>query len=83
MSAVVLQGLLDYLKSTLTKDNREWLAAHLVEPTAETRPYTKEELLARVEEAEADIAAGRFYTEEEMEAFMDNALEELKDRKAA
>jgi len=83
MSAVVLQGLLDYLKSTLTMDNRQWLAAHLVEPAEETRPYTKEELLARVEEAEADIAAGRFCTEEEMEAFMDNALEKLKERKAA
>ena len=83
MSAVVLQGLLDYLKSTLTMDNRQWLAAHLVEPSADVRPYTKEELLARVEEAEADIAAGRFYTEEEMEAFMDSALEELKEREAA
>ena len=83
MSAVVLQGLLDYLKSTLTMDNRQWLAAHLVEPATETRPYTKEELLARVEEAEADIAAGRFYTEEEMEAFMDDALLEIKGRKAA
>jgi predicted transcriptional regulator len=83
MSAVVLQGLLDYLKSTLSLDNRKWLAAHLVEPSTETRPYTKEELLARVEEAEADIAAGRFRTEDEMEAFMDAALENLKKHQAA
>ena len=83
MSAVVLQGLLDYSRSTLSMDNRQWLAAHLFEPSAEAIPYTKEELLTRVEEAEADIAAGRFHTEEEMEAFMDNALEELKERKAA
>jgi len=83
MSAVVLQGLLEFLKSTLTMDNREWLAAHLVEPSVDARPYTKEELVARVEEAEADIAAGRFRTEEEMEAFMDEALENLKERKAA
>lgn len=83
MSTVVLQGLLDYLKSTLTMDNRQWLAAHLVEPSVDARPYTQEELLARVEEAEADIAAGRFRTEEEMETFMDSALRELKERKAA
>ena len=83
MSAVVLQGVVDYLKSTLTMDNRQWLAAHLVEPSVDARPYTKEELIARVEEAETDIAAGRFRTEEEMEAFMDDALENLKERKAA
>lgn len=83
MSAVVLQGLLDYLKSTLTMENRQWLAEHLVETGSDVRPYTKEELLARVEEAETDIAAGRFRTEDEMEAFMDSALEELKESKAA
>jgi predicted transcriptional regulator len=83
MSAVVLQGLLDYLKSTLTMDNRQWLAEHLIEPSADVRPYTKEELVTRVEEAEEDIAAGRFHTEEEMEAFMDDALLKLKERKAA
>lgn len=83
MSAVVLQGLLDYLKSTLTMDNRKWLATHLVEPSAEMPPYTKEELIARAEDAEADIAAGRFISEEEMEAFMDGALQELKEREAA
>ena len=82
MSAVVLQGLLDYLKSTLTMENRQWLAEHLVETGSDVRPYTKEELLARVEE-ETDIAAGRFRTEDEMEAFMDSALEELKESKAA
>ena len=83
MSAVVLQGLLDYLKSTLTLDNRQWLAAHLVEPSAEVLPYTREELMARVEEAEADIAAGRFRSEGDMEEFMDSALEELNNREAA
>lgn len=41
MNAVVLQGLLDYLRSTLSMDNRQWLAAHLVEPSAEAIPYTK------------------------------------------
>ena len=50
MSAVVLQGLLDYLKSTLSMDSRQWLAAHLVEPSAEAIPYTKEELIAETED---------------------------------
>ena len=83
MSAVVLQGLLDYLRSTLTMDNRQWLAAHLIEPAEDLKPYTREELIARIEEAEADIAAGRCYTEEEMEEFMDKALSELEVRHAA
>lgn len=83
MSAVVLQGLLDYLKSTLSMDNRQWLAEHLVEPSADMRPYTKEELIARAEEAVREIENGQFYTEEEMEAFMDETLSELKGREAA
>ena len=83
MSAVVLQGLLDYLKSTLTMDNRQWLAAHLVEPAEKMKPYTCEELVARIEEAETDITAGQCYTEEEMEEFMDKALLELEGREAA
>ena len=80
MSAVVLQGLLDYLRSTLTIDNRRWLAAHLVEPSEILEPYTSEELRTRIETAEADIAAGRYYSEEEMEELMDKALVELKTR---
>lgn len=83
MSAVALQGLLSYLRATLSADNRQWLAAHLVEPLEKADSYTREELMARVEEAEADIEAGRFYTEEEMEAFMDKALLELQGSKAA
>lgn len=83
MSAAVLQGLLEYLKSTLTMDNRQWLAEHLVEPSAESRPYTKEELVARAEEAVREIENGQFYTEEEMETLMDEALSELKERKVA
>jgi len=46
--------------------------------STDVHPYTNEELMARVEEAEADIEAGRFRTEDEMEAFMDRALEELE-----
>ena len=83
MSAVVLQGLLYYLRSTLTIDNRRWLAAHLVEPSEILEPYTSEELRTRIETAEADIAAGRYYSEEEMEDLMDKALAELKQSEVA
>lgn len=78
MSAVVLQGLLDYLRSTLTIDNRQWLAAHLLEPAEKPEPYTREELRARVEAAEADIVAGRYYSEDEMDELMDKAILELR-----
>ena len=83
MSAVVLQGLLSYLRATLSADNRQWLAAHLVEPAEKVEPYTREELIARVNEAEADIAAGRFYTEEEMDSEMEKLLESWKVEEAA
>ena len=45
--------------------------------SAEAHYYTKEELNARIKEAEADIVAGRFRTQDEMEAFMDGSLVEL------
>ena len=83
MSAVVLQGLLDYLRSTLTMDNRRWLAAHLVEPTEELKPYTCEELIAETEASVADFEAGRFYTEEEMDAEIGAMLESWKIEEAA
>jgi len=50
MSTIALQNLLDYLVSTLTLSNRQWLAAHLIdsiqnENTAKQR--TKEETYVR------------------------------------
>lgn len=77
MSSVALHGLLDYLQATLDENNRYWLAAHLIMP-AETRPYTQEELKARVQEAEADIAAGRFFTEKEVDDEVEAMLNEWK-----
>ncbi len=83
MSAVVLQGLLDYLKSTLTMDNRQWLAVHLIEPAEKLKPYTCEELMKETEAAVADFEAGRFYTEEEVEAEIDVMLEKWKNEEKA
>jgi len=78
MSAIALQGLLDYLLGTLSMDNRRWLAAHLVEPANQSATYTKEELIERVDAAEADIQAGHYYTNEQMESFMDSTLNSLR-----
>jgi len=78
MSAIALQGLLDYLLGTLSIDNRRWLAAHLVEPVNPSATYTKEELIERVDAAEADIQAGHYYTNEQMESFMDSTLNSLR-----
>lgn len=81
MSTVALHGLLDYLQATLDENNRHWLAAHLVMPT-ETRPYTQEELIERVQEAEADIAAGHFFTEKEVDDEVEAMLNEWKAKAA-
>ena len=61
MSEATLQGLLDYLYSTLTTENMRWMATHLMAHADEEclKPYTMEELNAMLDEAEADIAAGR------------------------
>ena len=83
MSAAILQGLLEYLKSTLTMDNRQWLAEHLVEPSAESRPYTKEELLAETEASVAEAEATRYYSEEEVDEEIDAMFESWKIGEAA
>ena len=83
MSSVALNSLLDYLQATLDMDNRRWLAEHLIESADDLRPYTREELIARIEESEADIAAGRFYTDEEVQAEVDALLNEWKQAEAA
>ena len=83
MSAVVLQGLLDYLKSTLTMDNRQWLAAHLIESAEDLKPYTREELIAETEAAVEDARAGNFYSEEEVDSEIDAMLESWKIAEAA
>lgn len=68
MSEATLQGLLDYLYSTLTPDNMRWMAAHLMAHAdgENLKPYTMEEINAMLDEAEADIAAGRTTPHEEV-----------------
>ena len=66
MSEIALEGLLFRLKGTLSLDNRQWLAEHLVEPANEaSTPYTIEELETRAENGVQQIKAGNFYTTNE------------------
>lgn len=76
MSTTALQHVWEtILGYNLTTANKRWLAEHLIEQVeAETKehlkPYTMEEINAMIDESEADIAAGRVYTREEMSQMM-------------
>ena len=75
-----MQGLLDYLYSTLTPDNMRWMAMHLLahadSDEENLKPYTVEELNAMLDEAEADIAAGRTISDEDVWRKIEKELEE-------
>ena len=69
MSETALNGLLAYLYDTLTPSNRRWLAEHLIQPTdsdENLKPYTMEEINAMLDASQADIAAGRTSSHEEV-----------------
>ncbi len=68
MSQETLNGLLTYLLGTLSYDNRKWLAKHLLEPKVQDDviPYTMEEINARLEESEKQIAQGLIYSNDEV-----------------
>lgn len=76
MSTTALQHVWEtILEYNLTTANKRWLAEHLIEQVeAETKehlkPYTMEEINAMIDESEADIAAGKVYTREEMSQMM-------------
>lgn len=76
MSTTALQNVWNtILGFNLTTENKRWLAEHLIEQVeAETKeqlePYTMAEINARIDRAEADIAAGRVHTREEMSQMM-------------
>ena len=80
MSEATLQGLLDYLYSTLTPDNMRWMATHLMahadSDEENLKPYTMKELNAMLDEAEADIAAGRTISDEDVWRKIEKELEE-------
>lgn len=71
MSTVALQNVWNTLLGyNLSTANKRWLAEHLIaqveQDTAEqAKPYTMAEIDAMIDESEADVAAGRYYTQEE------------------
>ena len=80
MSTTALNGLRDYLTGTLSPDNMIWLATQLTEyaKKQEEPPfqrYTMDEINAMLDEAEADIAAGRVLSEEEVMREWEEELE--------
>lgn len=72
MSTATLSSLLEYLYGTLTPSNMRWVAEHLTEyadrqeKSQPLKPYTKEELNAMLDQAEADVAAGRITPHDEV-----------------
>lgn len=70
MSTTALEGLLSYLYGTLSPSNMQWVGQHLIEyakkeQDEQLRPFTMEELNARIDQAEVNVAAGRTTTHEE------------------
>ena len=71
MSTATLQGLLYYLTDTLSTSNMLWLSERLTDyakknEKQELKPYTMEEIRARMEIAERESAAGLGIDSEEM-----------------
>jgi len=71
MSTVALQNVWNTLLGyNLSTANKRWLAEHLIaqveqETAEQAKPYTMAEIDAMLDESEADVAAGRYYTQEE------------------
>ena len=69
MSEATLTNLLEYLYETLTPSNKRWVGERLIKyadyEEEPVKPYTMEEINAMLDEAEADIAAGRTIPHEE------------------
>lgn len=77
MSTKALQSVWQMLMGyDLSAANKRWLADHLYEQARkeEAQPYTIEELNARIDYAEADIAAGRVISRAEASERMHNQM---------
>ena len=72
-----LEGILQMLQP-LSTDNKRWLAEKLYQSVEEEErftPYTMEEINAWIDESEADFAAGRYISNEEMNRRMEQFRE--------
>ena len=76
MSTATLSGLRDYLYSTLSTADMMWLVeemkGHIRGSEERLKPYTVEELHARIAQSERDIAEGRVYD-------FDDVMRELEE----
>lgn len=86
MSTAALTNLRDYLTGTLSPANMLWLSTELADyakkkEVAPLKRYTKAELNAMLDEAEAEIAAGKGIPDEEVWRKYDEefALEEQEE----
>lgn len=65
MSTAALKGLRDYLTDTLSTNDMIWLMEEMKNfiqrPEEKLKPYTMEEIHARISQSESDIAEGRVY----------------------
>ena len=71
MSTATLQGLLDYLTDTLSTSNMLWLSERLTDyarknEKQQLKPYTMDEIRARMEIAESELDAGLGVESDEM-----------------
>lgn len=82
MSTQALTGLRDYLTGTLSIADMNWLAAELTDYAKKEgfplKRHTKEEINAMLDEAEADIAAGRVTPHEEVMREWDEELARME-----
>ena len=88
MSTAALTSLLDYLYGTLSPSNMKWVGEHLIEyakkeEDEQLRPFTMEELNTRIDQAEADIAAGRVIDDDDVWAELDEELAREEQREMA
>ena len=82
MSTETLSSLRDYLFGTLSRSNMLWLATQLkerAERKEELKPYTMEELNARIDESEQQLANGQFKTIEEVFQGLGEEFEEVEE----
>ncbi|MBO4673212.1 MAG: hypothetical protein J5616_02565 [Bacteroidaceae bacterium] len=70
MSTATLSNLRDYLCGTLSTSDMIWLVEEMKNfmrgPEEKLKPYTMEELNARINQSERDIAEGRVYEFDEV-----------------
>ena len=81
MSEATLTSLLEYLYGTLTPSNMRWIGERLIQfadNEENQKPFTMEEIEAMLDASQADIAAGRTYSHEEVMREWDQEIAQLE-----